>query len=56
MLIYIYNKFVMINIQERELNLDDFIKSMFNIGLCSGTYELISFKLGVMIDMTNFTF
>ena len=38
---------------KRELYLVDFIKSMFNVGLHLATYTLISFKLGMMVDMAN---
>ena len=47
------SSFGMINIHGREFHLGDFMKNSFNIGLCSDTYELISFKFGVMVDMTK---
>ena len=37
----------------RELFLGDFIDYTFSIGLVSGTFHLISFKLGVMLDITT---
>ena len=44
----IQNSFCIINIQERELCLLDFIKYAFNIGLHQDICELICFKLGMM--------
>ena len=41
----------MINIQGGELYCNEFKKNMSSIGLRSDTYELISFKFGMMIDM-----
>ena len=45
----------MIDIQGRELYLDDFIMDMFKTGLCLDAYEAISFKLGVMIGTQKST-
>ena len=43
------------SIQGRELYLCDLVKKNehFNIGLYSGIYRLISFKLGIMIESTK---
>ena len=38
----------------RELYYSDFEKNIFKIGVRSDVFESISFKLGVIIDMTNF--
>ena len=43
-----------INIQMTEFNLGDFEKYVFKTGWCLDAYEPISFKLGVMKDMTKF--
>ena len=43
----------MIIVHERGLNFGNFERNMFRVGLRSGAYKLISFKLGVMIDMTK---
>ena len=42
-----------INIQRRELNFGDSEKIMVKVGLCLDAYELIYFKLSVLIDMTE---
>ena len=44
------NMLGMIDILGRELNLPDFVKYTFNIGLHLDAYEPISFKLGLLID------
>ena len=41
----------LINNQERELGFGDFEENMFKGGWRLNTYKLISFKLGVMIEM-----
>ena len=41
------------NTQGRELCWHDFIRYMFNIVMCQDTYELICFKLGMMLDTTK---
>ena len=50
---FMLNLFHMINIQEREFYLSDFIKSTFNNGLCSDANEVVCFKLGMMLDPTK---
>ena len=47
------NSFCPSNIQGRELKVSDFVKYAFNIGLRSDAYELISFKLDIMLDITK---
>ena len=42
-----------IKIQGREYYLRDFINCAFDIGLCHDGCKLISFKLGMMLDMTE---
>ena len=42
-----------INMQTREVNFGDFKNISFKIGLQLGTYEPISFKFEMMIDMTS---
>ena len=48
-----YLLFLMINIYRREPCFGDFIKNIFEIGLCLDMYEQISFKLGVKIKVTK---
>ena len=49
--------FSMLNIQGEKFAQVIFMKNMFNVGLCLDAYELISFKLGMMmIDMTKLLF
>ena len=43
----------MINIEEKELVLNDFMGNTLNIALHSDTCESIPFKPGMMIDMTQ---
>ena len=43
----------MINAQGREFCKHDFTKNAFIIGICSDAYDLIAFKLGVMLDTTE---
>ena len=47
------NTFHVISIQGRELYLHDCVKYIFNIGLCSDSFEPISFTLSMMIDTTK---
>ena len=49
----IVDLFYMINIQERELYLDDFVKHIFDISLHLDTYQPISFKRDMMLDATK---
>ena len=44
--------FRMVNIQRREPCLGYFVKCIFKLGLCSETYELISFKVGMWLNCT----
>ena len=43
----------MSDVQGRQIYFDDCIKNIFKIGFCSDSCEMISFKLGLMIDMTE---
>ena len=49
----ILNMIHVISIQGREVYLCDFIRYTFNIGLCMDAYELICFKLVIMLDKTK---
>ena len=45
----------MIIFQGRELCPNDYIKYMFNIGLCSDAHEPFPFKLGPVIHLITYT-
>ena len=47
------NLFHVMNVQGRELYLRGFVKYIFNSGFHLDAYELISFKLDLMIDTTG---
>ena len=49
-----FNSFFGINIQGRQPYLGDFMKGTSDIGLLSDTCQPISFKLGVMVNMTTY--
>ena len=46
--------FDIIDIQGREIYLHDFVKYTCNTGLHLDTYKPICFKLGLILDLTNF--
>ena len=49
----ITHAFCMLYIQGREVNFSDFEGNKCTIGLYLDAYELISFKLGIMMDITK---
>ena len=50
---FMLDVFYMISVQGREPYLGNYIEYSFNFVLCFDAYEPISFKLGMMIDMTS---
>ena len=50
------NLFCMIDIHRRELYLHDFIDYSYNTSLHLDAFDLISFKLGMMLGMTTLSF